>query len=335
MFYDALTNKVFRVYDRDKGIVERVSDVRIEDKDMNCKCVFIPDPVYSSARTLDADKQENEKEDPVTSDDSDTEREEQEEDDGEKGRTEKSDRREEEIFHEAESELPKQSVVVQNKPKPTVGTSSYHLRIRPPTKPIANQTQPASKSTYRMHTRTKQQALAAMEKAMHPESVKDALDRDDGEMWKQAMDEEIASQEKNKTWLLVKLPAGRKKVSCKWVFKAKTKPDGTLDRRKARLVARGFSQTEGVDFFETFSPVVRYESVRCVLSLAAERDMTIKQFDVKTAFLYGDLEEEVYMQQPEAYDDGSGKVCKLQKSLYGLKQSSRNWNSKFSEFLKS
>ena len=224
--YDALTNKVFRVYDKDKGIVERVSDVRIEDKDMNCKCVFIPDPVYSSARTLDADKQENEKKilshrtiriQNVMNKRRTTVR---------KAEPTSQIAGRRRSFTKLNQNSLSNQLWFRNKPKPTVGTSSYHLRIRPSTKPIADQTQPASKSTYRMHTRTKQQALSAMEKAMHPESVKDALDRDDGEMWKQAMDEEIASLEKNKTWLLVKLPAGRKKVSCKWVFKAKTKQMG-------------------------------------------------------------------------------------------------------------
>ena len=117
------------------------------------------------------------------------------------------------------------------------------------------------------------------------------------------------------------------------VLKAKLNPDGSLERRKARLVACGYSQTHGVDFFETFSPVVRYESVRCVLALAAEKNMVLKQFDVKTAFLNGKLSEEVYMRQPEGYDDGSGRVCRLHKSLYGLKQSSRNWNETFSRFI--
>ena len=89
----------------------------------------------------------------------------------------------------------------------------------------------------------------------------------------------------------------------------------------------------GLDYFETFSPVVRYESVRCILSLAASCDMEVKQFDVKTAFLNGILEEEVYMSQPEGYEDGSDRVCLLKRSIYGLKQSPRNWNARFSEFL--
>lgn len=147
------------------------------------------------------------------------------------------------------------------------------------------------------------------------------------------MQDEIDSLMKNQTWTLVEKPEGRNVVSAKWVFKSKTNTDGSLARRKARLVARGFSQSEGVDYFETFSPVVRYESVRTVLSLAAAGDMELRQFDVKTAFLNGKLEEEVFMQQPIGFDDGTGKVCRLNRAIYGLKQSPRVWNARFTEFL--
>ena len=185
-----------------------------------------------------------------------------------------------------------------------------------------------------MSTRNrKEQTKLAMLCAMDPATLDEAQDRDDWQSWKRAMDDEMQSLEKNGTWKLVPRPKGRNLVSSKWIFKSKTNPDGSLDRRKARLVARGFSQTRGLDYFETFSPVVRYESVRCVLSLAAAWNMEIKQFDVKTAFLNGELDEEVFMEQPEGYQDGSDRVCKLQRSIYGLKQSPRNWNNKFSGFL--
>lgn len=159
------------------------------------------------------------------------------------------------------------------------------------------------------------------------------MKRSDAHEWKQAADDEMNSLLTNKTWILVNKPEGKNLVSCKWVFKSKLKSDGSLDRRKARLVARGFTQTAGMDYFETFSPTSRYESVRCVLALAASWDMDIVQFDVKTAFLNSKLEEDVHMTQPEGYDDKSGRVCKLLRSLYGLKQSSRNWYSRFSSFL--
>lgn len=96
---------------------------------------------------------------------------------------------------------------------------------------------------------------------------------------------------------------------------------------------RGFTQEYGIDYQETFSPVVKFTSIRAILALAASKRMTLRQFDVKTAFLNGDLEENVYMKQPIGYDDGSGRVCKLIKSLYGLKQASRCWNKKFASFI--
>ena len=116
------------------------------------------------------------------------------------------------------------------------------------------------------------------------------------------------------------LPKGRKAIDNKWVFKIKRKPDGTVDRYKARLVVRGFSQIEGVDFFETFSPVARFDTIRALLSLAVNENLVLKQFDIKTAFLNSNLEEEIFMKQPAGFEDGSGRVCKLLKSLYGLKQ---------------
>lgn len=113
-----------------------------------------------------------------------------------------------------------------------------------------------------------------------------------------------------------------------------TVPDGSIDRYKARLVVRGFTQCYGVNYTETFSPVVIFPSIRAILMLAAHKNMTIYQFDVKTAFLYGELKEDVYMKQPIGYKDGSDKVCKFVKSLYGLKQASSCWNTKFTHFIK-
>lgn len=178
--------------------------------------------------------------------------------------------------------------------------------------------------------RERKQALTV---SSDPIDRRDALSRPDKNEWIKSMDEEMEALKKNKTWVLVPLPQGRKTVSCKWVLRTKVKPDGSLDRYKGRLVARGFSQTHGVDYHETYSPVVRYESIRTILSLAASTDMEICQFDVKTAFLYGDLHEEVYMTQPEGYEDGTDNVCLLKKSLYGLKQAPRQWNIKFHTFL--
>ncbi len=136
---------------------------------------------------------------------------------------------------------------------------------------------------------------------------------------------------------MVPLPAGRKPVSCKWVFKIKQGANGEVECYKARLVARGFTQTYGVDYNETFAPVAKFTSIRCILVLAALEDMEIHQMDVKTTFLNGKLKKEIYMEQPQGFVHQGGEhfVCKLQKSLYGLKQSPRAWNQKLDAFLKS
>jgi hypothetical protein len=126
----------------------------------------------------------------------------------------------------------------------------------------------------------------------------------------------------NETWELVDRSYGCKPVDCKWVFKKKLRPDGTIDKYKTRIVAKDYTQKEGGDFFDTYSPVVRLTIIRVLLSLAASHGLLVHQMDVKTAFLNGELEEEIYMTQPDGsvVKDQDDKVCKLMKSLYGLKQ---------------
>jgi hypothetical protein len=139
------------------------------------------------------------------------------------------------------------------------------------------------------------------------------------------MQKEYDSLMKNNTWTLVPLPVDRKPVSFKWVFKIKQGANGEVERYKARLVVSGFTQTYEVDYNETFAPVAKFTSIRCILTLAALEDMEIHQMGVKTSFLNGKLEEEIYMEQPQGFvHQGSEHlVCKLHKSLYGLKQSPR------------
>jgi hypothetical protein len=139
--------------------------------------------------------------------------------------------------------------------------------------------------------------------------------------------DELKALEKNKTWDLVKLLAGKKVVSCKWVFTVKQNLEGKVERYKARLVARGYSQTYGIDYDETFAPVTKMSTVRILISCAANFGRPLHQLDVKNAFLHGDLQEEVYMEIPP--DETTEKVCRLKKSLYGLKQSPRAWFNRF------
>ena len=146
---------------------------------------------------------------------------------------------------------------------------------------------------------------------------------------------EMDSLHGNQVWDLVELPKERKIVGSKWVFKEKLGADGTTERYKARLVAQGFSQQYGLDYDETFSPVVRSESVRTLIALAARDNMYLHQLDVTTAFLNGTLREEVFMKQPEGFVKKGQEhlVCKLKKSIYGLKQSPRCWNTALDEHL--
>ena len=138
------------------------------------------------------------------------------------------------------------------------------------------------------------------------------------------------------TWELVPPPKDKNIVSSRWVLKVKRDENGAVDRFKARLVAQGYSQMKGIDYDEVFSPVARYASVRSLLALANAHDLEIHQMDVKTAFLNGSLDCEIYMSQPEGFVDPERPdyVCKLKKSIYGLKQSARCWNTTLDEYLK-
>ncbi|KAL2253784.1 UNVERIFIED_CONTAM: Retrovirus-related Pol polyprotein from transposon TNT 1-94 [Sesamum indicum] len=162
-----------------------------------------------------------------------------------------------------------------------------------------------------------------------PSSVEEALKSD---KWLKAMNEEMKSLKDNKTWILVPKPKNASIVDCKWLFKIKQE---NPIKYKARLVAKGFTQKEGIDYNEIFSPVVKYTTVRIILALTAFHDWELKQMDAKTAFLHGDLDENIYMYQPFGFSDTSkpDHVCLLKKSLYGLKQSPRQWNKKFDEFM--
>ena len=145
---------------------------------------------------------------------------------------------------------------------------------------------------------------------------------------------EMDAFEKNGTWELVELLKGKKTVGCKWVFSLKYKADGSLERYKARLVAKGYTQTFGVDYQETFAQVAKMNTVRILLSLAANCNWELQQYDVKNAFLHGDLDEEIYMSIPSGFGGVEGKkVCKLKKALYGLKQSPRAWFRRFTKVM--
>ena len=168
-----------------------------------------------------------------------------------------------------------------------------------------------------------------------PTTYKSAMESSNAAKWKDACDSEVASLRKNKTWELVPLPQDRKAIGCRWVFRIKENQAGEVERYKARLVAKGFSQKYGVDYEETFAPVAKFTSIRILLSLSAKYKLTVHQMDVKTAFLNGLLDEDIYMTQPDGYvnEDKPDYVCQLKRSLYGLKQSPRMWNQTIDKFM--
>ena len=169
-----------------------------------------------------------------------------------------------------------------------------------------------------------------------PHTFLEANSSPDKEKWKKAMDEEMHSLVKNHTWKLVRLPKGKKEIGCKWVYAQKEGFSSKNDvRYKVRLVAKGYAQKERIDYNEVFSPVVKHSSIRTLLAFAAQFNMELVQMDVKTTFLHGDLEEEIYITQPDGFKvvGKENWVCKLRKSLYGLKQSRRQWYKRFDQFM--
>jgi len=168
-----------------------------------------------------------------------------------------------------------------------------------------------------------------------PTTLEEAFASEQSVQWKEAVESEYASLMENETWELVDLPEGRETIGCKWVFKLKHASDGQVERFKGRLVAKGYSQKHGLDYDETFSPVVRHQSIRALLAYGVKQGMLIHQMDVITAFLNGELEEDIYMRQPEGYvvPGKEHMVCKLKRSIYGLKQASRCWNNTFHDHM--
>ena len=168
-----------------------------------------------------------------------------------------------------------------------------------------------------------------------PTTYKESLSSSESNQWLNATNSEMDSMYTNQVWTLVDPPEGIKPIGCKWIFKKKTDMEGNVITYKSRLVAKGYRKKQGVDYDETFSVVAMLKSIRILLAIAAHYDYEIWQMDVKTAFLNGNLTEEVYMTQPEGFTSGSGsKVCKLQRSIDRLKQASRSWNIRFDETIK-
>lgn len=169
-----------------------------------------------------------------------------------------------------------------------------------------------------------------------PRTPSETLQGQKSQHWKEAMDDEFRSLVDNDTWELVELPPNRKAIGCKWLFKSKRDENGNVVRHKARLVAQGFTQKFGVDFDEVFAPVAKQVSLRTLLTIASRRGMIVKHVDAKAAYLHGILDETIYMKQPDMYHTGGANVvCRLKRSIYGLKQSARVWNQRIDGVFKS
>lgn len=166
-----------------------------------------------------------------------------------------------------------------------------------------------------------------------PRTVDEAINQPE---WYMAMKEEINALYKNNTWEKVQLPKGKRLVGCRWVYTVKYKADRNIERYKARLVARGYTQTYGIDYSETFSPVAQLDTIRVLFSVAVTQSWPLQQYDVKNAFLHGELKEKVYMSVSPGFSEAFAKneVCRLRRSLYGLKQSPRAWFGRFTTFMK-
>ncbi|KAJ5337477.1 uncharacterized protein N7506_005499 [Penicillium brevicompactum] len=179
-------------------------------------------------------------------------------------------------------------------------------------------------------------AMAAKEtEPFEPKTLSQAKNDASWVDWERAMLEEVNSLHQNHTWELVDPPKDRRVLSGKWVFKLKRGPHGEIIRHKSRWVVRGFTQEEGIDYDETFASVVKPMSYKALFAIGAALDLEIEQMDVKTAFLYGDIDHEIYVEQPHHMTDGTPRVCKLRRALYGLKQAPRIWYQTLTNFLRS
>ncbi|KAJ9546217.1 hypothetical protein OSB04_025924 [Centaurea solstitialis] len=231
-------------------------------------------------------------------------------------------------------------VVDEESTTPVVEPEIQHNNVEPQSEPIEEvQTQDLRRSSRIRQEPDRYLGFLVSQDSgdlNEPTSYGEAVSGSESEQWQEAMKAEMQSMYDNQVWELTDLPQHCKAVGRKWVFKKKTDMDGNVHTFKARLVAKGFTQTHGIDYDETFSPVAMLKSIRILMAISAYFNYEIWQMDVKTAFLNGKLTEDVYTEQPEGFEDpkNPNKVCKLLKSIYGLKQASRSWNLHFDDRIK-
>ncbi|GJY17673.1 zinc finger, CCHC-type containing protein [Tanacetum coccineum] len=224
--------------------------------------------------------------------------------------------------------------------KPNTVNSENNDNTYQEQEPITAPDSPITRSTYTYNPDSEDEEEAIISSLRNSENRFDDTPVRGGindKKWIEAMEIDLDSINKNNTWTLTTLPTNQKAIGLKWVFKTKRDAKGKIIKYKARLVAKGYVQEQGIDFDEVFAPVARIETVRLILALAAYHGWQVHHLDVKSAFLHGDLKEEVYVTQPEGFiqQGNSGKVYKLTKALYGLRQAPRAWNMKLDQTLKS
>lgn len=219
--------------------------------------------------------------------------------------------------------------------QPAKPASTRRQQLPPPPPQRVSQRAGKGQHTPRFGDATAKLATANPDEEEEPTSYQEAINHPTrAKQWEEAFMEEYFSLMRNNTWVLVHRPANRQIVTCRWVLKHKRDQFARITRLKARLVARGFSQIYGIDYLDTYAPVAKLASIRILFAIAAAFDLELHQMDVVTAFLANKLDEEIYMEQPEGFTNGEDMVCKLGRSIYGLKQSARLWNRKLDRYLK-
>ena len=216
-------------------------------------------------------------------------------------------------------------------------TSTSSPQDSPRSVPLSPSTEsPTSSSSSPSSTPRKMRSLSDVYERcnlciVETQSFKEAIKDED---WRKTMEKEIDVIEKNETWQLVEKPKDKEIIGVKWIFRVKYHSDGRVQRLKARLVAKGYSQQPGVDFHETFAPVAHLDTIRTIIAVAAQKGWLLYQLDIKSAFLNGKLEEEIYVEQPQGFvvDGEENKVYKLKKALYGLKQAPRAWYTQIDSY---
>jgi len=211
----------------------------------------------------------------------------------------------------------------------------YHHQISSSTKVNSNNNQvkyPISSSlSYEYLDQKHLNLIASISLHDKPRSYEEAIQKSE---WRNAMEDEIGALKTNETWYITDLPPGKTPIGCKWVYKLKLNANGEIERYKARLVTKRYTQIEGIDYHDTFLPIAKMTTMRLLVAIVAAKNWHLDQLDVNNAFLHGDLNKEVYMKLPQGlHTEKPNQVCHLKKSLYGLKQASRQWYAKLTNAL--